>query len=103
MAQKTIGRWLSVVWLLTSQVAGAALVFAPLVVLLSFQDSATAAGEGRVFNLILGLGYILPMVFVGLGIAAWVMLARSRHASANWLGLATLLPGTVMLLVINLF
>ena len=103
MTQKTIGRWLSVLWLLTSQVAGAALVFAPLVVLLSFRDAATAAGEGGMFNLMLGLGYVLPIVFVGLGITAWVMLARNKHAYANWLGLATLLPGSVMLLVINLY
>ncbi|MEN9561902.1 MAG: hypothetical protein RIR73_146 [Chloroflexota bacterium] len=103
MTQKTISRWLSVFWLLTSQVAGAALVFAPLAVLVSFQDAATAAGESGMFNLMLGLGYVLPVVFVGLGIAAWVMLARSKYASANWLGLATLLPGAVMLLVINLY
>ena len=103
MTQKTIFRWLSVLWLLASQVAGAALVFAPLVVLLGFQDAAAAAGEAGVFNLMLGLGYVLPVVFAGLGIAAWVMLARSKNAVANWLGLATLVPGTVMLLVINLY
>ncbi|HNM36457.1 MAG TPA: hypothetical protein PKJ84_03985 [Anaerolineales bacterium] len=102
MTQKSIFRWLSVLWLLTSQVAGAALVFAPLVVLLSFQEAAAAAGEAGMFNLILGLGYVLPVVFVGLGIAAWVMLARSKNAVANWLGLATLAPGTIMLLMINM-
>ena len=103
MTQKSIFRWLSVLWLLTSQVAGAALVFAPLVVLLGFQDAAAAAGEAGVFNLMLGLGYVLPVVFAGLGIAAWVMLARSKNAVANWLGLANLVPGIVMLLVINLY
>ena len=103
MTQKSIFRWLSVLWLLTSQVAGAALVFAPLVVLLGFRDAAAAAGEAGVFNLMLGLGYVLPVVFAGLGIAAWVMLARSKNAVANWLGLATLVPGIVMLLVINLY
>ena len=103
MSQQTIVRWLSVLWLLTSQVAGAALVFAPLVVLVSFQDAATAAGEAGMYNLMLGLGYVLPVVFVGLGIAAWVMLARSKNTVANWLGLATLVPGTIMLLVINLY
>ncbi|HMV28557.1 MAG TPA: hypothetical protein PKE23_04175 [Anaerolineales bacterium] len=100
MAKNSISRWLSVIWLLTSQVAGAALVFAPMVVLLSLRSST--AIRTNTINLIMGLGYVLPVVFVGLGIAAWVMLARSKNAVANWLGLATLAPGTIMLLMINM-
>lgn len=91
-------RLLLALWLLSSQIAGAALMFAPVVVLLTFN----AANNDGSLSLLVGLGYVLPLVFIGLGIAAWIMFARQKDATAGWLGLATLAPGGLMLLAMRL-
>jgi len=98
-----VSRLLLALWLLSSQTAGAALVFAPFAVLLAFRGSASAGQDMASLNFLLGLGYIMPLVFIGLGIAAWVMFAKRRNAAAGWLGIATLIPGAVMLFVLNMF
>ncbi|NWF63452.1 MAG: hypothetical protein HXY38_04015 [Chloroflexi bacterium] len=97
-----IARFLVAFWLLASQVAGGILMAAPLVVLLAFRVPGATDPNPGMFNLLFGLGYVMPVIFVGLGIAAWVMFARRNDAVAGWMGLATLIPGGVMLLGMNL-
>ncbi|MBL8062829.1 MAG: hypothetical protein JNK32_07420 [Anaerolineales bacterium] len=94
-----IVRLLLALWLLSSQVAGAAMVFAPVVVLFAFSSRGGATGA---LNFLLALGYLLPILFIGLGVAAWVMFARKKDAASGWLGLATLAPGGLMLLAMGL-
>jgi hypothetical protein len=94
----TIVRLLVALWLVSSQIAGAAMIFAPVVVLLTFN----AANTDGSLSMLVGLGYVMPLFFIGLGVAAWVMFARKRDASAGWLGLATLLPGVLMLLAMRM-
>lgn len=104
MKQKSpIIRLLLAIWLLSSQVAGGALVFAPLAVLLAFQDVASTSSGSGIFNFLLGLGYLMPLIFVGLGITAWVMFAKKRDALSGWLGVATLIPGAIMLLAMQMY
>ena len=91
-------RLLTALWLVSSQITGAALMFAPVVVLLTFNSTVN---DGSL-SVLVGLGYVLPLFFIGLGIAAWVMFARKKDAAAGWLGLATLLPGGLMLFAMNL-
>lgn len=86
-------------WVLSSQIAGAALVFGPVVVLLGFSPVADSVPG---MNFLMFLGYVLPVVFIGLGIAAWVMFAKRRDALAGWLGAATLLPGAILLLAMQM-
>lgn len=91
-------RLLIALWLVSSQITGAALMFAPVVVLLTFNSTVN---DGSL-SVLVGLGYVLPLFFIGLGIAAWIMFARRKDAAAGWLGLATLLPGGLMLFAMNL-
>ncbi|HMZ07580.1 MAG TPA: hypothetical protein PK078_08175 [Anaerolineales bacterium] len=91
-------RLLTALWLVSSQITGAALMFAPVVVLLTFNSTVN---DGSL-SVLVGLGYVLPLFFIGLGIAAWIMFARRKDAAAGWLGLATLLPGGLMLFAMNL-
>jgi len=91
-------RLLIALWLVSSQITGAALMFAPVVVLLTFNSTVN---DGSL-SVLVGLGYVLPLFFIGLGIAAWIMFARKKDAAAGWLGLATLLPGGLMLFAMNL-
>lgn len=97
-----IVRLMVAIWLLATQIAGGVLVAAPLAVLLAFKDIGTSDPNPGSFNLLLGLGYVLPVLFLGLGIAAWVMFARRKDGMSGWLGLATLVPGGIMLLAMNL-
>lgn len=97
-----IVRLMIAVWLLASQIAGGALVTAPLVVLLAFRDLAANDPNPGAFNFLLVLGFILPVIFVGLGIYAWVMFARRRDGLSGLLGLATLVPGGIMMLAMNI-
>jgi len=96
-----IMRWALALWLISSQIAGAAIVLAPVVVLFTF-SAVKSAQESAGFNFLMVLGYILPVVFLGLGIAAWVMFARRKDSTAGWLALATLAPGALMLLAMQL-
>lgn len=96
-----IMRWVLALWLISSQIAGAAIVLAPVVVLFTF-STVQSAQESAGFNVLMILGYILPVVFIGLGIAAWVMFARRKDSMAGWLALATLAPGALMLLAVRL-
>ncbi|HNN12764.1 MAG TPA: hypothetical protein PKL78_04360 [Anaerolineales bacterium] len=89
-----IVRLLLALWLISSQIAGAALVFGSAVVAIIFGSD--------VGPLLLILGYAMPVVFLLIGIVAWMMFVRSRDASAAWLGVATLIPGGVLLLVMQL-
>lgn len=93
-----IVRLLLALWLISSQIAGAAMIFAPVVVLLTFN----AVNTDGSLSLLVGLGYVLPLFFIGLGIAAWVMFAQKKDVTAGWLGLATLIPGGLMLLAMRM-
>ena len=95
-------RLLIAFWLLASQIAGAALVFVPVVVLLAFGEIAANDPNPGAFNMLVVLGFVLPVLFLGLGITAWVMFARRQDVKAALFGLATLVPGGVMLLAMNL-
>ena len=94
-------RWALALWLISSQIAGAAIVLAPVVVLFTF-SAVKSAQESVGFNFLMVLGYVLPVAFLGLGIAAWVMFVRRKDSTAGWLALATLAPGALMLLAMRL-
>lgn len=97
-----IVRLLVAVWILASQIAGGVLVTAPFVVLLAFKDAATSSPNPGSFNFLLVLGYLLPVIFVGLGIYTWIMFARRKDGISGLLGLASLIPGGILLLAMNL-
>ncbi len=102
MSINSITLWLSVLWLLVSQVAGAALVFAPLTVLLNFRNQAAIAGELAAHDMLIGLDYAMTASFIGLGTFAWYMLIRNNYAVSVLLGFVSLLPGIALFLLINL-
>ncbi|NJN80795.1 MAG: hypothetical protein HC797_10200 [Anaerolineales bacterium] len=101
--KSAITRWLVVLWLLASQTTGAALVFAPMVVLISFSGLGQQDANPTAFNILLSLGYIFPIVFVGLIIWAWVTFARRKEGMASLLGLAGLIPGAILLYGMKLY
>ena len=90
-------------WLLSTQIAGAALILAPVLVLFSFRALGANDPNPGGFNTLMILAYILPVVFLALGIAAWVFFARRKDGVSSLIGLATLLPGGIMQMAINLF
>lgn len=98
-----IMRLMLAIWILSSQVAGGALVLAPVVVLLTFSEVGSSSPNPAMFNFLLGMGYLMPLVFVGLGIATWVMFVKKRNALSGWLGAATLIPGAILLLAMQMY
>ncbi|MCQ3939356.1 MAG: hypothetical protein DPW18_20270 [Chloroflexi bacterium] len=88
-------------WVLSSQIAGAALVLSSVVVLLAFRSVGVSGPNAASFNFLLALGFIMSAVFIGLGITAWVMFAKRKDGSAGLLGLATLVPGGILLLAMQ--
>lgn len=94
--------WLSILWLLASQVAGAALVFAPLTVLLNFRTQADLAGELATHDMLIALDYAMTAIFIGLGTFAWYMLIRSNYFVAIVLGFISLIPGVTLFILMNM-
>lgn len=101
--ESSLKRWLVVLWLLASQTAGAAMAFASALVVISFSGLGQQDANPIVFNILLALSYILPIVFIALVIWAWVKFFQRKNSTAAWLGVAGLLPGTILLLAINLY
>ena len=101
--KSSITRWLGVLWLLASQTAGAALVLAPMVVLMAFSGLGKQDADPTAFNILLSLGYIFPIVFIGLVIWAWVTFFRRKDGLASLLGLAGLIPGAILLFGMKLY
>ncbi len=101
--KSSITRWSIVLWLLASQTAGAAMTFASALVTISFRGFGQQDANPIVFNILLSLGYILPIVFIALVIWAWVKFFQRKDSTAAWLGVAGLMPGAILLLAINLY
>ncbi|HCB01838.1 MAG TPA: hypothetical protein DEP19_05595 [Anaerolineae bacterium] len=94
--KSSISRWLVILWLLASQTAGAAMAFASALVVISFRGLGQQDANPMAFNILLALGYIMPIVFIALVIWAWVTFFKRKDGTAALLGLASLIPGVIM-------
>lgn len=101
--ESALTRWLIVLWLLASQTAGAAMAFASALVVISFSGLGQQDSNPTVFNILLALSYVLPIIFIALVIWAWVTFFQRRNNTAAWLGLAGLIPGAILLLGMRLY
>jgi len=90
-----IVRLLLALWLISSQIAGVALVLGSAIVAMAVGPEAGP--------LLMILGYTMPVLFLLISIATWMMFIRSRDALSTWLGVAALLPGGILLLVMQIF
>lgn len=96
-------RWLVVLWLLASHTAGAAMTFASALVVISFSGLGQQDANPTAFNILLSLSYILPIVFIALIIWAWITFFKRKDGTAALLGLASLIPGAIMLFGMRLY
>lgn len=101
--ESSITRWLIVLWLLASQTAGVAMTFASALVVISFRGLGQQDANATAFNILLSLGYIFPIVFIALVIWAWVTFFQRKDSTAAWLGLASLIPGAILLFAMRLY
>lgn len=101
--ESALTRWLIVLWLLASQTAGAAMAFASALVTISFSGLGQQDVNPTAFNILLSLGYVLPIIFIALVIWAWFTFFKRKNSTAAWLGVAGLIPGAILLLAINLY
>lgn len=99
----SLTRWLNVIWLLASQTTGLAMVFAPMMVLIGFSGLGKQDADPTMFNILLLMGYMMPLVFIGLAIWAWVSFFKHKDAKAALLALASLLPGVIILFGMKLY
>lgn len=101
--KSSITRWLVALWLISSQIAGAALVFAPLVVLISFRALGTSEADPTAFNILLWMGYIFPFIFIAVAITSWFTFAWRKDGIASLFSLAGLFPGAILLFGMKLY
>lgn len=101
--KSSITRWLVVLWLLASQTAGAAMAFASALVLISFRGLGQQDADPTLFNILLSLGYVFPIIFIGLVIWAWLAFFQRKDGLAGLLGLVGLFPGAILLFGMNLY
>jgi hypothetical protein len=76
-----------VIWLLASQTVGAAMAFASALVVISFRGLGQQDANPMAFNILLVLGYIMPVVFIALVIWAWFTFFKHKDGKAALLGL----------------
>lgn len=78
--KSSLTRWLVVLWLLASQTVGAAMAFASALVVISFRGLGQQDPNPMAFNILLVLGYIMPVVFIALVIWAWFTFSNAKTA-----------------------
>ncbi len=101
--ESALTRWLIILWLLASQTAGVAMVFASALVVISFRGLGQQDANPTAFNILLSLGYVLPIVFIAVVIWAWVKFFQNKHSTAAWLAVAGLMPGAILLIAMRLY
>jgi hypothetical protein len=101
--ESSLKRWLVVLWLMASQTAGVAMAFASALVIISFSGLGQQDADPTAFNILLSLGYIFPIIFIGLVIWAWVAFFQRKDGLAGLLGLAGLMPGAILLFAMRLY
>lgn len=101
--ESSLKRWLVVLWLMASQTAGAAMAFASALVIISFQGLGQQDANPTAFNILLSLGYVFPIIFIGLVIWAWVAFFKRKDGLAGLLGLVGLMPGAILLFAMRLY
>lgn len=94
--KSSLTRWLVALWLLASQMTGAAMAFASALVVISFRGLGQQDVNPAAFNILLALSYLAPLVFIGLVIWAWFTFFKRKDGTAALLGLASLIPGILM-------
>jgi len=101
--KSSLTRWLVVLWLLASQMTGAAMAFASALVVISFSSLGQQDANPAAFNILLLLSYLLPIVFLVVAVASWFMFAWRKDGTAALLGLAGLVPGAILLFGMRLY
>ncbi|MFN3491405.1 MAG: hypothetical protein ACK40V_04205 [Anaerolineales bacterium] len=101
--KSSLTRWLVVLWLLASQMTGAAMTLASALVVISFRGLGQQDANPAAFNILLSLSYVLPIVFLVMAVASWFMFARRKDGAATLLGLASLIPGAILLFGMRLY
>lgn len=101
--ESSLTRWLTIIWLLASQTAGVAMAFASALVVISFRGLGQQDANPMMFNILLMLSYIFPIIFIALVIWAWVTFFQRKTSTAAWLGVAGLAPGAILLFLMRLY
>lgn len=93
MANTTLPRWLTALWLLISQLAGAILALAPITVLAAIAMlSLSGGGMPTLFGLAC-LSILLPASFA---VTAWIAFARRKNRVASILSGICLFLGALL-------